>query len=136
MKAKQPHRNCHLTRASPFNFSRICIKILTNEKRGGLTVVSIDRSPFKLFSLWFSYKSMQAPFCKRPKTNQRTLILSFAINYCFPTSDENLLAVFELIWGIFYHCKTTIRYMSFVWRIFSGPSPILAMTLKSRQRCY
>ncbi len=27
------------------------LKVLTNEKRGGLTVVSFDRSPFKLFSL-------------------------------------------------------------------------------------
>jgi hypothetical protein len=27
------------------------LKLLTNEKRGGLTVVSFDRSGFKLFSL-------------------------------------------------------------------------------------
>jgi hypothetical protein len=27
------------------------LKVLTNEKRGGLTVVSFDRSPFKLFLL-------------------------------------------------------------------------------------
>jgi hypothetical protein len=27
------------------------LKALANEKRGGLTVVSFDRSPFKLFSL-------------------------------------------------------------------------------------
>ncbi len=29
------------------------LKVLTNEKRGGLKVVSIDRSPFKLFTLDF-----------------------------------------------------------------------------------
>jgi len=73
-------------------------KVLTNEKRGGLTLDSgINRSPVKLFSLWFLYKSMKAPSCKRPKTNQRTLFLSFAINNCYPTSDEKLLAAFELI---------------------------------------
>jgi hypothetical protein len=34
---------------------------MTTEKRGWVTVVSIDRSPFKLFSLKFSNKSVQAP---------------------------------------------------------------------------
>jgi hypothetical protein len=38
---------CVLLRIWPF-------KVLTNEKRGGLSVVSFDRSPFKLFSLKFS----------------------------------------------------------------------------------
>ncbi len=37
------------------------LKVLTNEKRGGLKMVSFDRSPFKLISLRFSYKSVQAP---------------------------------------------------------------------------
>jgi hypothetical protein len=32
------------------------LKVLTNEKRGGLRVVLFDRSPFKLFSLKFSLK--------------------------------------------------------------------------------
>jgi hypothetical protein len=77
------------------------LKVLTNEKRGGLTVVSFDGSPFILFSLRFSYKSMEAPSCKMTKTNQRTLFLLFAINNCFPTSDEKLLAIFELILGDF-----------------------------------
>jgi hypothetical protein len=58
-------------------------KILTNEKRGGLKVVSFDRSPFKLFTLRFSEKSVQAPFCERPRTAPRTLFLSFANNNCF-----------------------------------------------------
>jgi hypothetical protein len=57
---------------------------LTNEKRGGLKVVEFDRSPLKLFTLRFSYKSMQAPSCEWPKTSQRTLFLSFEINNCFP----------------------------------------------------
>jgi hypothetical protein len=33
---------------------------------------------------------MQAPSCERPKANQRTLFLSFAINNYNPTSDEKL----------------------------------------------
>jgi hypothetical protein len=57
---------------------------LTNEKRGGVGVISFGRSPFKLFSLKFSNKSVQAPSCERPKTTQRTLFLLFANNICFP----------------------------------------------------
>ncbi len=60
------------------------LKVLTNEKRGGLTVVSFDRSRFKLILRKFSNKSVQAPSCERPKTTQRTLFLSFEINNCFP----------------------------------------------------
>ena len=62
----------------------LSLKVLTNEKRGGLKVVAFDRSPFKLFSLKFSTKSVQAPSCERPKTTQRTLFLSFEIKNCFP----------------------------------------------------
>jgi hypothetical protein len=53
------------------------------EKRGGLGVVSFDRSPLKLFWLKFSNKSVQAPSCERPKTTQRTLFPLFANNNCF-----------------------------------------------------
>jgi hypothetical protein len=53
-------------------------------KKGGLKAVAFDRSPFKLFTLRFSYKSVQAQSCERPKTSQRTLFLSFEINNCFP----------------------------------------------------
>ncbi len=60
------------------------VKVLTNEKRGGLKVVGFDKSPFKLSTLRFSTKSVQAPSCKRPKTTQRALFLSFEINNCFP----------------------------------------------------
>jgi hypothetical protein len=42
-------------------FEKKTLNVLTNEERGGLTVVSFDGPPFKLFSLRFSYKSMQAP---------------------------------------------------------------------------
>ncbi len=35
------------------------LKVLTNEKRGGVTLVSFDRSPFKLFSLKFLNKSVR-----------------------------------------------------------------------------
>ncbi len=68
---------------------RICIsfvylKVLANEKRGGLRLVLFDRSSFKLFSLKFSSKMVQAPSCERPKTTQRTVFLLFANNYWFP----------------------------------------------------
>ncbi len=50
------------------------------EKRGGLKVVALDRSDFKLFTLRFSNKLVQAPSRERPKTAQRNLFLSFEIN--------------------------------------------------------
>jgi hypothetical protein len=34
------------------------LKVLTNEKRGGLRIISLDRSPFKLFSRKFSKESV------------------------------------------------------------------------------
>ncbi len=58
-------------------------KVLTNEKRGGLKVVSIDRSPFKLFTLGLSKKSLKIPSCERPKrTPQRSLFLLFEYHNC------------------------------------------------------
>ncbi len=60
------------------------LKVLTNEKRGGLNLVSSDWSCFKLFTLKFSKESVQTLSCERHKTAQRTLFLSFKINYCFP----------------------------------------------------
>jgi len=51
------------------------LKVLTNEKRGGLKVVAFGRSPFKLFMLRFSNKSVQYPSCERPRTAPRTLFL-------------------------------------------------------------
>jgi hypothetical protein len=65
--------------STPYTYG-ILLKALTNEKRGGFKVVAFDKSPFKLFTLRFSTKSVQAPSCKRPKTTQRTLFLSFEIN--------------------------------------------------------
>ena len=59
------------------------LKVLTNDKRGGLKVVPFDKSPFKLFTLRFSNKLVQVPSCERPKTAPRTLCLSFANNNCF-----------------------------------------------------
>ncbi len=38
------------------------LKVFANEKRGGLRVVLFDRSSFKLFSLKFSDKMVQAPW--------------------------------------------------------------------------
>jgi hypothetical protein len=60
------------------------LKVLTNEKRGRLILVSFDWSRFRLFMLKFSKESVQTPSCERPKTAQRTLFLSFEINNCFP----------------------------------------------------
>jgi hypothetical protein len=51
------------------------LKVLTNEKRGDLKAAAFDRSPFKLFTLRFSNKSVQAPFCERPRTAQRTSVV-------------------------------------------------------------
>jgi hypothetical protein len=56
------------------------LKVLTNEKRGGLRVISFDRSPLKIISRKFSKESVQAPSCERHKTTQRTLFLLFANN--------------------------------------------------------
>jgi hypothetical protein len=58
------------------------LKVLTNEKRGGLKMVEFDKSPFKLFTLRFSNKSVHVPSSEMPKTTQRTLFLSFEINTC------------------------------------------------------
>ncbi len=48
------------------------LKVLTNEKRGGLRVISFEWPPFKLLSRKFSKDSVQAPSCERHKTTQRT----------------------------------------------------------------
>jgi hypothetical protein len=71
---------CHHRSTNLSNY----LKAFTNEKIGGLNVVAFDRSPFKLFTMRFSNKSVHAPSCERSKTSQRTLFLSFEINNCFP----------------------------------------------------
>ncbi len=62
-----------------------------------MKVVAFDRSPFKLFTLRFSNKLVLAPFCKRPKTTQRTLFLSFEINNCLPIINGISLDAYEKI---------------------------------------
>ncbi len=62
------------------------LKVLTNEKRGGLKVIAFDKPPFRLFTLKFSNKSIQPSSCERPKTAQRILFLLFANNNCFPVT--------------------------------------------------
>ena len=62
------------------SFRVLQLKVLTNEKRGGLRVISFDRSPFKLILRKFSEESVQAPSCERHKTTQRTMFLLFANN--------------------------------------------------------
>jgi hypothetical protein len=64
----------------PWNPFLGSLKVLTNEKIGGLRVISFDRSPFKQFSRKFSKESVQAPSCERLKTTQRPLFLLFANN--------------------------------------------------------
>jgi hypothetical protein len=71
-----------------FSCLKMHFKVLTNEKRGGLKVVSFNRSPFQIFSLWFSNKSVRAPSCERPKTALLTLFLLFANNNCIPISTS------------------------------------------------
>jgi hypothetical protein len=60
------------------------LKVLTNEKRDGLKVAEFDRSPFKLFTLKFSNKSVQSSSCERLKTAQRIMFLLFSNNNCYP----------------------------------------------------
>jgi hypothetical protein len=64
------------------------LKVFSNEKRGGLRVISFDRPPFKLLSRKFSKDSVQAPSCERHKPLSEHLFILFANNYWFPTSDE------------------------------------------------
>ena len=71
-------------RFSCFLLTKTTLKVLTNEKRGGLNLVSFDWSRFKLFTLKFSKESVQTPSCERPKTAQRSLFLSFEINNYYP----------------------------------------------------
>ncbi len=50
-----------------YSISKLMLKVLTNEKRGGLKVVEFDRYPFKLFTLKFSNKSVRSLSCERQK---------------------------------------------------------------------
>jgi hypothetical protein len=68
------------TRETKAKAEKLSLKVLTNEKRGGLRVISLDRSPFKLISQKFSKESVQAPSYERHKTTERTLFLLFANN--------------------------------------------------------
>ncbi len=58
---------------------KICLKVLTHEKRGGLKEASFDRSRFKLFTLRFSKIFVQAE-----NYTQRCLFLLFEYNSWFP----------------------------------------------------
>jgi hypothetical protein len=59
------------------------LKVFTNEKRGGLRVISFDRPPFKLLSRKFSKESVQCrPHPVRGiKPLNEHLFLLFANNY-------------------------------------------------------
>jgi hypothetical protein len=64
------------------------LKVLTNEKRGGLTAVTFDVSRIKLFAPRLSDKSMLTPSCERAKTAQRTLFPLFEHNNCLQTRHQ------------------------------------------------
>jgi len=61
-----------------------CFKGIDHEKTGGLKVVELDRSPFKLLTLKFSNKSVQSSSCERHKSAQPIMFLLFANNNCYP----------------------------------------------------
>jgi hypothetical protein len=65
------------------------LQVLTNEKRGGLTVIFFDRSRFHGCSRWNFQTSSS---CERPKPAQQTLFLSFEINNCFPIAVKGELS--------------------------------------------
>ncbi len=109
-----------LKRVKKKNSSVFALKVLTNEKIGGLRVISFDRSPFKLFSRKFSKESVQAPSCERLKTTQRPLFLLFANNNWFPITLLCLAATHfshrKLNWNIgIVHLPRYLR-----WREKSG----------------
>jgi hypothetical protein len=99
----------------------LALKVLKNEKWGGLTVVSFDRSDFKLFTLKFSNISVQSSSCERHKTAQRTLFLLFANNNCFPKSDEILVALFEFRRFIYITYVSNRKLVSNVAKGFLAP---------------
>ncbi len=81
------------------------LKVVTNEKWGGLAVVSQDRTRFKLFTLRILKKSFQSPSWECPKTAQQTLVLFFEyntvivcihdINIGLRHQQKKLIALFE-----------------------------------------
>ncbi len=102
------------------DFQSCALKVFTNEKRGGLIVISFDRPPFKLLSRKFSKESVHAPSCERHKPTQRTLFLLFANNYWFPITLLCLAALHfwhsKLNWNIgIVHPPRYLR-----WREKSG----------------
>jgi len=71
-------KECSLLSSRGSTGSRVNIeKKLIFEKRGGSKVASFDRSRFKLLTLKFLNKSVQAASCERLKTNQRRVFLLF-----------------------------------------------------------
>jgi hypothetical protein len=63
------------------------LKVFTNEKRGGVRVISFNRPPFKLLSRKFSKESVQAPSCERHKTTQRTPVPIICKQLLIPNND-------------------------------------------------
>ncbi len=63
------HSGSHENESNKFLDEKLSLKVLTNEKEGGLEVVAF-RLSLKLFKLRFSNKSAQAPYSERSKTTQ------------------------------------------------------------------
>ncbi len=61
------------------------LKVLTNEKRGGLKVVAFDRSDFKLFTLRFSNKSFKPHPLRGLKQHSETCF--YHLKSMFPNND-------------------------------------------------
>jgi hypothetical protein len=75
------------------------LKVLTNEKRGGLKVVAFDRSPLQLFTLRFSNKSVQADASMKQSERKRPL--------CIWTSPDFFIPCFRF-WMIFSILNSTV----------------------------
>ncbi len=78
---------------------------------------AFDRSPFKLFTLRFLSKSMQAPSCEKPKTTQQTLFLSFEINNCFPITYS-----VGGLWKILETCMPRGKFKHRYWYFADTPN--------------
>jgi hypothetical protein len=109
-------------------------------------VVAFDRSPFKLFTLRFSYKSVQAPSSERPGTAPRTLFLSFANNNCFQIAVKRRscmkksvklachVVISNIAIGFLPTLQISLGIVALFEKIYNG-EPILTVFLNIRGGC-
>jgi hypothetical protein len=92
-----------------------CLKVLNSEKRGGLKVVSFDRSSFKLFTLRFSNKSVQIPSCESLKVLSEPCICYLnAIIVCKHSINIGLCHRFHIVTP-FYWNKSSLLTEKTAW---------------------